>query len=48
LLLIQDDNDLKAANLALKSCAEFFDNLAVYARRHGLDETEVLPKLEFR
>ena len=45
---VQDDNDLKAANLALKSCAEFFDNLAVYAKRHGLEETEVLPKLEFR
>ena len=43
---VQDDNDLKAANLALKSCAEFFDNLKVYATRNSLEETAVLTKLE--
>jgi len=43
---VQDDNDLKAANQALQSCAEFFENLKVYATRHSLEETAVLPKLE--
>lgn len=43
---VQDDNDLKAANLALKSCADFFDNLKCYASRHGMAETDVLTKLD--
>lgn len=43
---VQDDNDLKAANGALSSCAEFFANLSTYARRKSMQETEVLEKLE--
>ena len=43
---VQDDNDLKAANGALSSCAEFFANLSTYASRNSLKETEVLEKLE--
>ena len=43
---VQDDNDLKAAYLALKSCAEFFENLTLYATRHSVAETAVLPMLE--
>jgi hypothetical protein len=43
---VQDDNDLKAANLALASCAEFFDNLQRYATRKELDRTTVLSHLE--
>jgi hypothetical protein len=42
---VQDDNDLKAANGALQSCADFFSNLRVYASRHGLGEIAVLEKL---
>ena len=43
---VQDDNDLKTANNALSSCAEFFTNIAVYAARQSLEETAVLSKLE--
>ena len=43
---VQDDNDLKAANGALSSCAEFFANLSTYASRKGMKETDVLTKLE--
>ena len=43
---VQDDNDLKAANGALSSCAEFFANLGIYASRNSLSETAVLEKLE--
>lgn len=43
---VQDDNDLKAANHALASCADFFDNLQTYATRKAKAETEVLTMLE--
>jgi len=43
---VQDDNDLKAANGALSSCAEFFSNLALYASRQGIKEAAVIEKLE--
>ena len=43
---VQDDNDLKAANGALSSCAAFFANLGIYASRNSLSETAVLEKLE--
>ena len=43
---VQDDNDLKAANGALTSCAEFFSNLRVYGSRNGLTAEAVIAKLE--
>ena len=43
---VQDDNDLKAANSALASCAEFFDNLHTYSTRRKKAETDVLTLLE--
>ena len=43
---VQDDNDLKAANGALTSCAEFFSNLQIYGSRRGLKPIDVIDKLE--
>jgi len=43
---VQDDNDLKAANGALSSCADFFRNLALYGSRHSMQEMAVVQKLE--
>ena len=41
---VQDDNDLKAANGSLKSCDEFFANLAVFSKRKGKPEIEIIQK----
>ena len=43
---VQDDNDLKAANGALTSCAEFFATLAIYGKRKRLDGMGVITALE--
>ena len=43
---VQDDNDLKAANGALTSCAEFFVTLAIYGKRKRLDGMGVITALE--
>ncbi len=42
---VADDNDLKAANLALQTCSDFFGGLTLAAAAQGIGDFDLLKTL---